>query len=121
MAGDPIDPRYNGLRYWDNAVEDEAGNKRNVACCAPPTQFAAPCSELPERDKRDVRSSVDSFLRSFPMADADGSWRRDATRRERAEYRLGMMAKERARLDFEEQLLRQEIAKAKSRKAPSYE
>ncbi len=104
MSGDPIDPRYNGLRTWDAANEPE--------CCSPALAITplAPCSELAEHEKRDVRSYVDSFLRSFPMSDADGSWRKDATRSERAEFRLGMMAKERARLDFEEQLLRSEIA-----------
>lgn len=85
--------------------------------CSPATAPLEPCSALSDHEKSEVRSTVDSFLRSFPMMDKDCRFRTDVTRRERAEYRLSKMAKQRARLDFEEQLLRLEIARADARKA----
>ncbi len=88
-----------------------APSSRNPARCSP-LIASTPCSELKEHEKNNIRSSVDSFLRSFPMMGDDGTFRRDATRRDRAEYRLAGIAKQRAQLDFEEQLLRAEIDRA---------
>lgn len=64
MTGDPIDPRYNGLRYWDNAYEDEAGNARPIQCAAAAVAPSLPSYPLPAECTRSDAESANSFRRT---------------------------------------------------------